>query len=82
MDAAKIVGPSIAIVEPGGVRWSGGFGLLKRERVNRRKYQSRAEARTDVFDYIERFHNPRRARKTEQRTNENAGLIQPSVEKG
>ncbi len=38
------------------------FGLLKRERVNRRQYRTRAEARADVFDYIERFHNPRRAR--------------------
>ena len=36
------------------------FGLLKRERVNRRRYQTRAEARTDVFDYIERFYNRQR----------------------
>ncbi len=37
------------------------FGLLKRERVNRRHYETRAEARTDIFDYIERFDNrPRR----------------------
>jgi putative transposase len=36
------------------------FGLLKRERVYRRKYLTRAEARADIFDYIERFHNPRR----------------------
>jgi len=43
------------------------FGMLKRERVNRRQYRTRAEARADVFDYIERFHNPRRARKAEQR---------------
>jgi len=41
------------------------FGMLKRERVNRRQYRTRAEARADVFDYIERFHNPRRARRTE-----------------
>ena len=38
----------------------GFFGLLKRERVNRRRYRSRAEARRDVFDYIERFYNRRR----------------------
>lgn len=31
------------------------FGLLKRERVNRRRYATRAEARADIFDYIERF---------------------------
>ena len=37
----------------------GFFGLLKRERVNWRKCQTRIEARADVFDYIERFHNPR-----------------------
>lgn len=36
------------------------FGLLKRERVNRRRYETRAEARTDVFDYIERFYNRQR----------------------
>ncbi len=45
----------------------GFFGLLKRAHVNRKRYQTRAEARNDVFDYIERFHNPRRARRTEQR---------------
>jgi len=38
------------------------FGLLKRERVNRRKYVTRAEARADVFDYIERFYNQRKQR--------------------
>lgn len=35
------------------------FGLLKRERVHRREYRTLDEARSDVFDYIERFHNPR-----------------------
>jgi putative transposase len=60
----------------------GFFGLLKRERVNRRQYQARAEARADVFDYIERFHNPRRARRTEQREREEVALIKPSVKKG
>lgn len=29
-----------------------------RERVHRRRYLTLAEARADVFDYIERFHNP------------------------
>jgi putative transposase len=60
----------------------GFFGLLKRERVNRRQYQTRAEARADVFDYIERFHNPRRTRKIEQLRKEEVGLTQLSVEKG
>ncbi|RLA42816.1 MAG: IS3 family transposase [Gammaproteobacteria bacterium] len=39
------------------------FGLLKRERVNRRRYLTRAEARSDVFDYIELFYKPRKRRK-------------------
>ena len=60
----------------------GFFGLLKRERVNRRQSQTRTEARADVFDYIERFHNPRRARRTEQRENDELSLIKPSVKKG
>jgi putative transposase len=60
----------------------GFFGLLKRERVNRRQYPTRAEARADVFDYIERFHNPRRTRKIEQLRKEEVGLTQPSVERG
>ena len=36
------------------------FGLLKRERVHRRRYRTRAEARTNIFDYIERFYNRQR----------------------
>jgi len=36
------------------------FSTLKTERVHRRQYRSRDEARADVFDYIERFYNPRR----------------------
>ncbi len=41
------------------------FGILKRERVNRRHYVTRAQARADIFDYIERFHNPAKRRKME-----------------
>ncbi|MGD9853314.1 MAG: IS3 family transposase, partial [Nitrospirales bacterium] len=37
------------------------FGLLKRERVHRRQYRTRAEARADVFDYIEGFYNGQRS---------------------
>jgi putative transposase len=36
------------------------FSSLKTERVDRKKYLVRDEARADVFDYIERFYNPRR----------------------
>ncbi|CAK7260631.1 transposase (plasmid) [Shinella sp. WSC3-e] len=35
------------------------FNLLKRERIRRRVYRSRDEARQDVFDYIEMFCNPK-----------------------
>jgi putative transposase len=33
------------------------FGTLKVERVYRKEYQTKAEARTDIFDFIERFYN-------------------------
>jgi len=36
------------------------FNLLKRERIRRRTYRTRQEARQDVFDYIEMFYNPKR----------------------
>ena len=36
------------------------FSTLKTERVHRRRYRTRDEARADVFDYVERFYNPRR----------------------
>lgn len=36
------------------------FQLLKRERIKRRIYPTREAARSDVFDYIEMFYNPRR----------------------
>lgn len=43
----------------------GFFGMLKRERVNRRRYVTRTEARADIFEYIERFYNPAKRRKIE-----------------
>ena len=36
------------------------FQLLKRERIRRKTYASRKDARQDVFDYIEFFYNPKR----------------------
>ncbi|MGX2954539.1 IS3 family transposase [Shewanella algae] len=36
------------------------FQLLKRERIKRKIYTSREEARSDVFDYIEMFYNSKR----------------------
>ncbi|WP_420866530.1 IS3 family transposase [Aeromonas bestiarum] len=39
-------------------RKPGAIQLLKRERIKRRIYPTRDEARSDVFDYIEMFYNP------------------------
>ena len=36
------------------------FQLLKRERIRRRTYPTRNDARRDVFEYIELFYNPKR----------------------
>lgn len=46
------------------------FSTLKTERTSRRRYRTRDEARADVFDYIERFYNPRRRHST-------LGLVSP-----
>jgi putative transposase len=41
------------------------FSSLKQERIYRKpRYRTRDEARADVFDYIERFYNPRRRHST------------------
>jgi len=45
------------------------FQLFKRERTNRRTYLNRAQARQDVFDYMEMFYNPIR------RHSHNDGLL-------
>lgn len=60
----------------------GFFGMLKRERVYRKIYQTRAEARADVFDYIERFYNPRCRRRLEVVKQQELLLTQPSGEAG
>jgi len=39
-------------------------------------------ARTDIFDYIERFHNPRKRRQLEMRQKQDLGLTKPSGEMG
>ena len=35
------------------------FQLLKRERIKKKIYSNRSEARTDIFEYIEMFYNTR-----------------------
>jgi putative transposase len=58
------------------------FGVLKRERVNRQHYQTRADARADIFDYIERCHNPRQRRRLDMQQQGQRLLTQPSVISG
>ena len=60
----------------------GFFGILKRERVNRRRYDSHADARADIFDYIECFYNPRRWRKMAALRKKESNLTQPFVVSG
>lgn len=36
------------------------FQLLKRERIKKKIYRTREEARSDIFDYIEMFYNSKR----------------------
>ena len=40
------------------------FSSLKTERIARKVYRTRDQARADVFDYIERFYNPQRRHST------------------
>jgi putative transposase len=44
------------------------FATLAKECVNRAKYQTRQEARSSIFEYIECFYNPIRLRSTLQYT--------------
>ena len=60
----------------------GFFGMLKRERVNRRRYLTRSEARSDVFNYIECFYNQEQRRKLEVKEQEALNLTKLSGETG
>jgi putative transposase len=40
------------------------FSSLKTERIHRKVYQTREQAKADVFDYVERFYNPYRRHST------------------
>ncbi|MBZ2170271.1 IS3 family transposase [Marinobacter sp. F4216] len=60
----------------------GFFGTLKRERVHHQRYRTRNEARADVFDYIERFHNPRMRCRVAIKNHKLSAVLKPSVETG
>lgn len=55
------------------------FSVLKKERIKRRIYPTRATAASDVFDYIERRHNPRMRRSVPRQDQKIAALLQSSV---
>ena len=40
------------------------FASLKAERVARKTYRTRDQAKADVFDYVERWYNPQRRHST------------------
>jgi len=40
------------------------FSSMKTERVARKVYRTREAARSEVFDYVERFYNPTRPHST------------------
>jgi transposase InsO family protein len=48
------------------------FSSLKTERIARKTYRTRNQARAEVFDYIERFYNPTRRHST-------LGYLSPST---
>ena len=57
----------------------GFFGKLRRERVVQ-AYRARDEVRADLFDCIERFHNPRVRRRVARQDLKFSVLFKPSVE--
>jgi len=58
----------------------GFFGMLKREKVNHRRYRTQNEARADIFDYIERFHHARMRRRVVDQGGKLSAVLKPSVE--
>ncbi len=60
----------------------GFFGLQKRERIYRTSYPALNAARADVFDYIERRHNPRQWRGVARKDQKVAVLLELSVISG
>lgn len=60
----------------------GFFGLLKRERVGHRHNRTRDEAKADLFDYIERFRNPRMRRRVARQDQKFSAVFKTSAETG
>lgn len=60
----------------------GFFGMIKRGRIHRKRYVTRNDAGSDVFDYIERFRNPRMQRSFHVRDQAFTPLIQQIAKTG
>ncbi|MBB1115944.1 IS3 family transposase [Stenotrophomonas sp. W1S232] len=60
----------------------GFFGLLKRERIYRTTYPTLDAARSDVFEYIERRHNPKMRRRRVKQDQKFSALSKQSVISG
>ena len=71
-------------VQPSGhnAACEGFFGLLKRERIYRTTYPTLDAARADVFEYIERRHNPRMRRRRVKQDQKFSALSKQSVISG
>ncbi|MQT47902.1 IS3 family transposase [Pseudomonas helleri] len=65
-----------------GFRLKGFFGQLNRERVFHQSYRTFDEVRVDLFDYIERFHNPKMRRRVARQDPKFSTLLKPSVKMG
>ena len=50
--------------------------------IGLKRYLTKADARSDVFDYIERFQNPRMRRRLEAQNQKYLASTQLSVEVG
>ncbi len=60
----------------------GFFGVHKRERTSWRYYPILDSAKTDLFDYIERFPDPRMKKRVDRRDLKFSIVFKPSVESG
>lgn len=55
---------------------------VRTDGVTKRDDRTRAEARADIFDYIERFHNRRKRRQLDRLNQHRLAFIKPSVVPG
>ena len=58
----------------------GFFGMLTRERTNHRRYRMRDKTMADVYNYIERFHNPGMRRRVSWIDEKFSAVLESSVE--